>query len=277
MSDLNTRVLALCEHGKTIVAKACPGPWRTKKDEEGDSESDSIVTTKAMRRTSKGTTWPAGQYLEITVDRGSAKPRGTAHFIVRSRELVIELCERVVPELLARIEKLEVPAFPIFESAGRVGFEEIRDLITGFEKERWEARGTKVVKRNEGDVETIVDLEGFRDPECDKRVAKIMAAAPRVLLTFDALHAECIASHKRETEANTKAQRVAWLESELADLKLCYEALRQKTDAYAMAHEAREKHSESSRERSSVWEGEREMLNDAVGAALKALREREGP
>lgn len=103
MSDLKTRALALCEHGKTIVAKACPGPWRTKKDEEGDS----IVTTKAMRRTNKGRTWPAGQYLEITVDRGSAKPRGTAHYIVRSRELVIELCEKVVPDLLVRLSVVE--------------------------------------------------------------------------------------------------------------------------------------------------------------------------
>ena len=184
-------------------------------------------------------------------------------------EPLVTACQAAV----ARIEKLNAPSFPIFESAGRVNFEEIRDLITGFEKERWQAIGTRVVKLNEGDVEQIVDIEVFRDPECDKRVAKIMAAAPRVLLTFDALHAECIASHKRETEANTKAQRVAWLESELSDLKLCYEALRQKTDAYAMAHEAREKHSESSRARSSEWEGEREMLNDAVGAALKALRE----
>lgn len=97
----------------------------------------------------------------------------------------------------------------VYKTAGRISAAEAEELITGYENERWYADGTRVMRDADGDEgeEEIVDVAGLRDPECDAGVAKIMAAAPRALLTLDALHAECVAWRERAEAMQAKIAR----------------------------------------------------------------------
>lgn len=88
----------------------------------------------------------------------------------------------------------------------RMTGDEAAALIEGFDQERWYAEGTRVMREAEGygGDEEIVDVDGFRDEECDPGVARIMAAGPRALLAVVELTRE-----RNEARASVSAMAVA--------------------------------------------------------------------